>query len=161
MSQTEHLLPTKHRDDHSKAVGYPVGAENITSVCGSAPQRANLELHFKTGSGQHTLKDALKFPILTVGFNRRAMSRADGADADPHLFDARWFIEVNAVPVEQKNAIYKLLMNTVLPQTVMSWLSANYKYNEHLGNMALRLEFDATTSEISSSNSQSLTPPRA
>jgi hypothetical protein len=161
MSHSENLLPTKHRDDHSKAVGYPLGAENVTAVCGNAPQRANMELHFKTGSSQHALKDALKFPILTVGFTRRAISRADGPDADQGLFDPHWYLEVFAVPVEQKNAIHKLLVSSVLPNTVLPWLAANHKFNDHLGSMSVRFEFDATTSEVTSTSQQNLTPPRA
>ena len=145
------LLPTQHRDEHSKFVGYPVGAEFLTEACAGVPQANNIGLHFHAGAQQQQRQHEAQFPILTVGFRRRA----EGESAEPI-----WFIEIFAVPVEQKNVIRKKIMADVMPTIVLPWLRDNYKIHDHLGTRELRLDYAATTSDVRQTASEKLVPPR-
>lgn len=144
------LLPTVHRDEHSKFVGFPVGAESLSEACNGVPQWAGIGLHFHAGAQQQQRQHEAQFPILTVGFRRTSEGEGELA----------WFIEVFAVPVEQKNAIRKKLMSEVLPQIVVPWLKENFKLHNHLGTKELRLDYEATTSDVRHTASEKLVPPR-
>jgi hypothetical protein len=148
---SERLLPTQHRDEHSKFVGFSLGAESLSEACAGIPQWSSLGLHFHAGAQQQQRAHEAQFPILSVGFRRRN----DGESAEPV-----WFIEIFAVPVEQKNAIRKRLMSEVMPKIVVPWLKDNFKIHQHLGTKELRLDYDATTQEVRQSVTQKLVPPR-
>lgn len=149
-AESTRILPTYHRDEHSRYVGFPVGAEALSEACQDVAQWGELALHFFAGGGQQQRHLEANFPILAVGLRR---PKED--DQVP-----RWFIEVFAVPVDQKNAIRKLLVSDVLPRIVVPWLRDHYHLHEHTGSTELRLDYDATTLEVTQQRFEKLVPPR-
>ena len=155
-----HIFPTLHKDNHSRLVAFPLGAEKLSRLLEGVPQHPHLTCSFYAGN-PHINRGAARGVIFVLQVLYRQQSKNlyySKESSERGAFKPSWSILVYSVPQEYRQEIKTALIESEIEMVVRPWLLEQFIVHGRTGERALMLRYD-TTQKVFLSSTQGLVLP--